>query len=201
MTPGTVSLPATLYSVVCSSDKYWCVSVTYILSFVSIVCVLWCPSLGDCGLPLSTLCEQTLLPPHTLRSDLTYHPGLNSRIFTKLLIWEYENTRSGLVMFTYLIRQTCSNTVVVVMKVRVHNLRSIRLLVDNLLLTSNGVTRLTIPHSKSFLDTLNVSVLNDFSCFSWVITNQLTSKVFGNLSFIRVPMILECISFLKTDIT
>ncbi len=43
----TVSLQTTLYILVCSSDKYWCVPVTYILPCVSMLCVC----LSDCGLP------------------------------------------------------------------------------------------------------------------------------------------------------
>jgi len=50
-----------LYLIVCSSDKYWCVSVTYIS-----VCGKVCVCLGDCGLPLARFqVEFTLLfSPH-----------------------------------------------------------------------------------------------------------------------------------------
>ncbi len=46
---GTVSLQATMYILVCSSDKYWFVSVTYIAVCQYILCMswwLWTPSFG-----------------------------------------------------------------------------------------------------------------------------------------------------------
>ena len=82
---GTVSLQATLYILVCSSDKYWCVLVTYIVASKYGVCMsrtsplltfklslgcLFSPHHVNQGGVQKTTTQVTLYKPHNAKESL-----------------------------------------------------------------------------------------------------------------------------------